>query len=78
MSSKPIIRNIQLTRYDFPFENVGKDLGFAMGAFYEPGSMGSRRVLGIRINTDTGVTGEYMSVAPGTFEQIQSFAPLSM
>ena len=75
MSSTPIIRNIQLTRYDFPFENVGKDLGFAMGAFYEPGSMGSRRVLGIRINTDTGVTGEYMSVAPGTFEQIQSFAP---
>ena len=75
MCSAPLIRNIELTRYDIPVEDVGKDLSWAMGAFYEPGTTGYRRLLGIRINTDTGVTGEYMSSAPGTFEQIQSFAP---
>jgi len=73
MSSKALIRSITLTKYRFPFENVGHDLGFAMGPFYEPGSTGSRTVLGIRIETDIGISGEYMSIAPGTFEQIQSF-----
>ena len=72
MSSKALIRSITQTKYRFPFENVGHDLGFAMGPFYEPGSTGSRTVLGIRIETDIGISGEYMSIAPGTFEQIQS------
>ena len=73
MSSKALIRSITLTKYRFPFENVGHDLGFAMGPFYEPGSTGSRTVLGIKIETAIGISGEYMSIAPGTFEQIQSF-----
>ena len=72
MSSSPIIRDIRLSRYRFPFDDIGTDL---IGQFYQPGNKGSRSVLGIRINTDAGVTGEYMSIAPGTFEQIQSFAP---
>ena len=74
MGAVPLIRRISLSRYRFPFENVGRDLSFAMGPFYEPGGNGARAVLGIRIETDQGVTGEYMSVAPGTFEQIQQFA----
>ena len=75
MNNIPLIQNIELTRYDIPVADVGKDLSWAMGAFYEPGTTGSRRLLGIRINTNSGVNGEYMSSAPGTFEQIQSFAP---
>ena len=75
MNGKPIIEKIQLTRFRIPFDNVGHDLSFAMGPFYEPGSQGGRNVLGIRIFTDEGVTGEYMSIAPGTVEQIQTFAP---
>ena len=51
MCSAPLIRNIELTRYDIPVEDVGKDLSWAMGAFYEPGTTGYRRLLGIRINT---------------------------
>ena len=31
--------------------------------------------LGIRIHTDEGLTGEYVSIAPATFEQINMFAP---
>ena len=75
MSSVPTIRKIQLTKYKFPFNDVGYDLAFAVGPFYQPGGKGSRTALGIRIYTDSGVIGEYMSIAPGTFEQIQSFVP---
>ena len=74
MGAVPIIRRITLSRYRFPFEGVGRDLSFAMGPFYEPGGKGARSVLGIRIETDMGVTGEYMSIAPGVFEQVQQFA----
>ena len=75
MNDTPIIERIQLTRYRFPCNNVGYDLSFAMGAFYEPGRQGARSALGIRIHTDVGVTGEYVSIAPATFEQINLFAP---
>lgn len=75
MNQSPLITSIQLTRYRFPFRDVGHDLSFAMGAFYEPGSQRFRSALGIRIYTDIGVTGEYVSIAPATFEQIQMFAP---
>ncbi len=73
MSDVPIIRSIHLSRYRFPFDDHGSDL---IGGFYEPGTKGSRSVLGIRINTDTGLSGEYISIAPGTYEQICSFASL--
>ena len=75
MGNVPIIQKISLTRYQFPFNDVGKDLSFAMGAFYQPGGKGLRVALGIRVYTDIGVTGEYMSTAPGTVEQIQAFGP---
>ena len=73
MSDVPVIRSIHLSRYRFPFNDHGSDL---IGGFYEPGAKGSRSVLGIRINTDIGLSGEYMSIAPGTYEQIRSFASL--
>ena len=75
MNGIPMIERIQLTRYRFPFDDVGYDLSFAMGAFYDPGKKGARSALGIRIHTDEGVTGEYVSIAPATFEQINMFAP---
>ena len=75
MNGNPMIERIQLTRYRFPFNDVGYDLSFAMGAFYDPGQKGVRSALGIRVHTDEGVTGEYVSIAPATFEQINMFAP---
>ncbi len=72
MGNVPTIQKIKLTRYQFPFMDVGRDPSF-MSPFYEPGNQGFRSVLGIRIYTDIGVTGEYMSIASGTFEQIQMF-----
>ena len=76
MPDYPVIERIEITRYLFPWNDVGDDLNFAVGPFYERGSHRSRRMLGIKIFTDEGVTGEFMSVAPGTMEQMQAVAPL--
>ena len=45
MGNIPIIQKISLTRYQFPFNDVGKDLSFAMGPFYQPGGKGLRVAL---------------------------------
>lgn len=71
MSSVPIIRSIRLSRYRFPVTGYATDL---IGAFYKPGAKGLISVLGIRIDTDIGLSGEYMSIAPGPYGQIQQFA----
>jgi len=44
MSNTPFIWKIQLTRYSFPFDDVGHDLAFAMGPFYQSGGKGYRNV----------------------------------
>ena len=76
MPNYPVIDRVEITRYLFPWHDVGDDLSFAVGPFYEKGSQRTRRLLGIKIFTDEGVTGEFMSSAPGTFEQMQAVAPL--
>ena len=43
---------------------------------YEPGSKASCNVVAIKIDTDIGISGEYFSVAPGTYEQMRVIAPL--
>ena len=53
MNGTPVIERIQLTRYRFPFHNVGYDLSFAMGAFYEPGQKGARTALGNSLSIRT-------------------------
>ena len=75
MPKSPIITRIELTSYRFPLENIATDLAFAAGPFYEPGAKSHRAVLAIRILTDTGVTGEYISGTPAINEQIQMWAP---
>lgn len=74
MADYPLITRISLKRYRIPVADMGRDLSFAMGPFYEPGSTSYRLALGIRIDTDQGVSGEYFSIAPATVEQIQMFA----
>ena len=76
MKGKPVITRIELHRFEHEHKDVGRDLSFALGPFYEPGSITHRRALAIRIHTDQGPVGEYVSIAPGTFEQICMFADL--
>ena len=76
MAKWPIIKKLQLTRYRIPMKNLATDLAFVPGAFYEPGSVLNRDILGIHIHTDAGVVGEHTSGAAGVMEQIQMFAPV--
>ena len=75
MAASPTIRQIRIAVYRYPRQDLTVDLGFAAGAFYEPGSVVQQPMLGVRIVSDTGVTGEYLSAAPGALEQIRIFAP---
>ena len=70
MGTAPIITRVELSRYRIPTYDLATDVGFAMGQFYQPGAHGSRSRVGIKIHTDQGVTGEYMSGAPAAYEQM--------
>ena len=70
MGREPIITRIELSRYRIPTHDLATDASWAMGQFYQPGAKGTRGRVGIKIHTDTGVTGEYMTGTPATYEQI--------
>ncbi len=74
MADKPKITRIEVHQFDYELRDAGRDLGFALGSFYEPGSVAKPKAVGIKIHTDAGVTGEYVSIAPATFDQICIFA----
>ncbi len=66
MKGKPVVTRVELHEFEHELKDVGKDLGFALGPFYEPGSTVKRHAVAVRIHTDVGVTGEYVSIAPAT------------
>ena len=74
MKGKPVVTRVELHEFEHELKDVGKDLGFALGPFYEPGSTVKRHAVAVRIHTDVGVTGEYVSIAPATLGQIRLFA----
>ena len=74
MKGKPVVTRVELHEFEHELKDVGKDLGFALGPFYEPGSIVKRHAVAVRIHTDVGVTGEYVSIAPATLGQIRLFA----
>lgn len=70
---EPRITRIESTEFSYPIENVGTDEhGFNL--VYEPGSTAERKLFGLRIETDTGVTGEYVGGNSPAFAQINTVA----
>ena len=76
MSNAPKIERIELSRYRTPTHDLATDASWAMGQFYQPGAKGNRGRVGIKIHTDIGVTGEYITGTPATYEQITMIAYL--
>ncbi len=74
MKDKPIITKVELYEFGHDLKDAGTDLDFALGPYYEPGSSSRRTALAVRIQTDIGVTGEYVSIAPAAIGQIRLFA----
>jgi L-alanine-DL-glutamate epimerase-like enolase superfamily enzyme len=55
----PTITKIESTEFQYPLEDVGTDEhGFNL--VYEPGETTMRKLFGIKIHTDEGITGEYV------------------
>ena len=73
MNDYPIIKKITFNRYQFPLENMRNH---TLSWVYEPGSKSARNIISIKIDTDLGISGEYFSIAPGTFDQMRAIAPI--
>jgi L-alanine-DL-glutamate epimerase-like enolase superfamily enzyme len=69
----PAIERIESVEFSYPLEDVGVDeAGFNL--VYNPGSVTDRTLFALRIETDTGIAGEYVGGNSPAFAQINTFA----
>lgn len=69
----PVITRIESREFRYPLKDIGTDLnGFNL--VYEPGETTWRKLFGIKIYTDEGVTGEYVGGNSPGAAQINMFA----
>ncbi|WP_247004382.1 mandelate racemase family protein [Halosolutus gelatinilyticus] len=69
----PAITRIESREFRYPLEDVGTDRnGFNL--VYEPGETTWRKLFGIKIHTDVGITGEYVGGNSPGAAQINMFA----
>ncbi len=69
----PTITKIESREFRYPLEDLGTDEhGFNL--IYEPGETTWRKLFGIKIHTDTGITGEYVGGNSPGAAQINMFA----
>ena len=67
------ITKIESTEFEYPLEDVGTDEhGFNL--VYDPGETTYRKLFGLRIHTDAGITGEYVGGNSPGAAQINTFA----
>ncbi|QLG61745.1 enolase C-terminal domain-like protein [Halorarum salinum] len=69
----PEITRIESTEFSYDIEDVGySPNGFSV--VYEPGATNERKLFGIKVHTDTGITGEYVGGNSPAAAQINMFA----
>ena len=64
---------IESTEFAYPLESVGTD-GHGFNPVYDPDSTMRRKLFGLKIHTDVGVTGEYVGGNSPGFAQVNMFA----
>lgn len=69
----PEITRIETTEFAYTIEDVGYTLN-GISMVYEPGAVTERRLFGLKVFTDVGVTGEYVGGNSPAFAQINMFA----
>ncbi|MFB6106353.1 MAG: enolase C-terminal domain-like protein [Halobacteriaceae archaeon] len=67
------ITRIESTEFQYPLEDVGTD-GNGFNLVYDPGETTTRKIFALKIETDAGVTGEYVGGNSPAFAQINTFA----
>ncbi|MFC6907228.1 mandelate racemase family protein [Halalkalicoccus tibetensis] len=69
----PTITRIESVEFTYPLEDIGTDeAGFNL--VYEPGATTERKLFGLKIHTDTGITGEYVGGNSPAAAQINMFS----
>jgi L-alanine-DL-glutamate epimerase-like enolase superfamily enzyme len=69
----PIITRIESTEFSFPLQDIGvPPNGFDLT--YSPGETTERKLFGLKVHTDDGITGEYVGGNSPAFAQIHMFA----
>jgi L-alanine-DL-glutamate epimerase-like enolase superfamily enzyme len=69
----PTITRIESTEFAYPLEDIGQNPdGFSL--VYDPGTTTERKLFGLQIHTDEGITGEYVGGNSPAFAQINMFA----
>ena len=70
----PTITKIESTEFEYPLEDVGADEhGFNL--VYDPGETTYRKLFGLKVHTDEGITGEYVGGNSPGAAQINIIAP---
>jgi L-alanine-DL-glutamate epimerase-like enolase superfamily enzyme len=69
----PTITRIESTEFGYPLEEMGPaPNGFSLA--YDPGETAERRLFGLQIHTDEGITGEYVGGNSPAFAEIHMVA----
>jgi L-alanine-DL-glutamate epimerase-like enolase superfamily enzyme len=69
----PEITRIESVEFSYPLEDIGYDeAGF--NYVYDPGSTIHRKLFGLKVHTDVGVTGEYVGGTSPGMAQVNMFA----
>jgi len=69
----PSITRIELTEFAYELADLGTD-GYGFNLVYEPGNTLETSQLALRVETDAGVTGEYVLVTSTAPDQIETYA----
>jgi L-alanine-DL-glutamate epimerase-like enolase superfamily enzyme len=69
----PTITRIESIEFSYPLENLGAD-EYGFNLVYQPGNTAERKLFALRIDTDEGVTGEYVGGNSPGFAQVNTFA----
>ena len=69
----PRITEIESVEFSYPLEDVGTD-GHGFNLVYDPGETTERRLFALRIETDAGITGEYVGGNSPGMAQVNMFA----
>ena len=73
MKDKPIITRVEVHEFWYETQELGRDYN-GFNSVYEPGARGRATSYAVRINTDDGVSGEFVGGGPSEAGQLRMFA----
>jgi L-alanine-DL-glutamate epimerase-like enolase superfamily enzyme len=73
VGEKPVITSLEIHEFWYETTNLGQDYN-GFNAVYEPGAKGRATSYALRINTDQGISGEFVGGGPAEIGEIKMYA----